>query len=1770
VSTFNTPTNFPTGTNPNAVVAADFNKDGKPDIATSNTASNNISILLDTSNTNFKIDFPPATLELGDFNADGNPDIVSGGTGGAAILLGNGTGGFATPANFDAGGNIVTAFAAGDFNGDSKLDLAATNSQSNGISILLGTGTGGFGVPAKFNAGINPQSVVAGDFNADGKLDLAVANQGSNNVSILLGTGTGSFGNPTNFNAGTSPQSVATGDFNADGKLDLATANKGSNNVSILLGTGTGTFGIPTNFNAGTNPHSVAVGDFNSDKKSDLVAANSGANNVSILLGNGTGIFAAASNFEVGTNPYAVDVADFNGDGRTDLTTANFQSNNVSILLNNTPFVNFGAATYSGTRGNAGAIDIPVTISSSPVKDLTVTIAPNSTSTATQNLDYTILPTNITFSAGTNTLTQNVAVTIIDDDVAESTEIAVLDLSAIANGIAGKTTQTTLTIAVNDPITYAIAAATPSLAEGNSGSNPVTFTVTRSGGVDTASSINYAIGGTATNGTDYNNIGGTSGANAVTGTINFAAGETSKTIAVNVSGDADIEPDETITVSLSNSVAPGPGATTAIATATTTITNDDVAPVSPPIAENNNPPAPIVNAGIMINPTSGLVTTETGGTDKFTIELNSQPTADVTINLRSNNEAEGTVLPTSISFNSSNWNIEQTVTVTGAADRVFDGSQIYSIVTDPAVSADRNYSGLNAIDVVITNSDNDPNNNNKSIVDSVTGDRYKAGELLVKLKPDATGVTIQSDLFAGIGAIEVENLVPPSPPSNAVNPAPPSLVFISESAPIALENPATSPPQSNSNSTAEQLPQWREVKFAAGADLQQIKAKLASDPRVAAVELNYELSIQETPNDPKFKQLWGLNNTGQTDGTPDADIDAATAWDVQKGSKNVVVAVIDSGVDYRHQDLAANIWNNSGEIAGDGIDNDSNGYKDDLRGYDFINKDSDPMDDNGHGTHIAGTIGAVGNNRIGVVGVSQNASIMPLKVIDSDGWGPVDRIVKGINYATNNGAKVINASFGGSPSSQVMKDAIADANNKGVLFVAAAGNEGNNNDRNPNYPASYDLPNIISVAATNDRDRLAGFSNYGKNSVDLGAPGEDILSTVPGNQYNFKTGTSMAAPHVAGAAALLLAQNPNFSAPQLKDSLMKTVDSLTSLNGKTVSGGRLNLGKLFNNSPANKPPVFNYGETTTPWHFNNLPTNNSSTFEYTFPENTFTDPDPGDKLTYTATLMDGSPLPQWLTFNSDTRTLSGKSPRPQEFRVKLTATDKAGASVSDDRGMLLTFSSRGVVIDGYIAGATLFLDANKNGIKDSNEPSTITDGNGEYNLDIAFENFDINRNGEIDPAEGNLVAIGGIDTATGLPLETPVTAPSEAAVVTLLTTLVADLIDRGIAPETAQFAVKTSLSLPAEVDLISLDPILATKNNEPGGVRVFTEMVKVQNTITQTAALIDGASSANTNEIVKAVVASMSDRIASGTVLNLSNAADLSPIIQQSAAKIQQIDPSFDSQKIAAITSQAAAVMATANQRVDATVSNPTATSILESVARVQQVALGATTQDFKAVGTGNKSISQLVTDNTGVALDSKIQAVTLPAGIATPIVAGEADLGSNSPDRILGTNGDDTITTDSADDVLMGMKGNDSLNSELGNDTVFGGRGSDTLQGSSDDDVLLGGSDADILNGADGSDILLGGDGDDLLDGGSGNDILTGGGGSDRFVLSSDSGSDTIVDFELGIDKFVLDNSLTFQQLEISQTAAGTLLKISSTDRVLATVVGLNGAIAASDFGLF
>jgi subtilisin family serine protease/uncharacterized protein YhfF len=348
-------------------------------------------------------------------------------------------------------------------------------------------------------------------------------------------------------------------------------------------------------------------------------------------------------------------------------------------------------------------------------------------------------------------------------------------------------------------------------------------------------------------------------------------------------------------------------------------------------------------------------------------------------------------------------------------------------------------------------------------------------------------------------------------------------------------------------------------------------AALERDPRVRYAEPNVTFRTDLLPNDPSFSQLWGLENGGQSvngvAGLADADIDAGAAWNVTTGSASVTVGVIDTGVDYLHPDLAGNIWINPGEdCAGcrnDGVDNDGNGYVDDWHGWDFKNNDNDPLDDNGHGTHVAGTIGAIGDNGQGVAGVDWRVQIMPLKFLGANGSGDASDAVEAILYATSMGAVVTNNSWGGSDYSQALADAVASADAGGSLFVAAAGNSFANTDTSPNYPSGYSAPNIIAVAATDQSDARAWFSNYGLRSVDLAAPGTNILSTKPGASYQYLDGTSMATPFVTGAAALARSAFPSASAAGLKALLLRTVDANASLTGKTTTGGRLNVGRAL-------------------------------------------------------------------------------------------------------------------------------------------------------------------------------------------------------------------------------------------------------------------------------------------------------------------------------------------------------------------------------------------------------------------------------------------------------------------------------------------------------------------------------------------------------------------------------------------------------------------------------
>jgi len=343
-----------------------------------------------------------------------------------------------------------------------------------------------------------------------------------------------------------------------------------------------------------------------------------------------------------------------------------------------------------------------------------------------------------------------------------------------------------------------------------------------------------------------------------------------------------------------------------------------------------------------------------------------------------------------------------------------------------------------------------------------------------------------------------------------------------------------------------------------GVTTEEAIARLRKNPHVRYVEPNYIRRIDALPNDPRYPEMDALNNTGQRGGVPGADIRAQSAWDVTTGSRDVIVAVIDTGIDSSHPDLRDNLWTNPGEIEGNGIDDDDNGFIDDVHGWDFVNGDNDPFDDNRHGTHVAGIVGAVGNNGIGVVGVNWQVGLMPLKAFGSDGSGTDADAIAAIDYAAAMGAKIINASWGGPDFDQALYDAIAGAGTQDVLFVAAAANSSEDSDTHADYPMGFDLPTIVAVTATTFDDNLAYFSNYGRTTVDLAAPGYLILSTLPGNSYGLLSGTSMATPHVAGAAALVRAARPTIDVVGLKQSLLRSVDPLPSLAGRVVTGGRLN------------------------------------------------------------------------------------------------------------------------------------------------------------------------------------------------------------------------------------------------------------------------------------------------------------------------------------------------------------------------------------------------------------------------------------------------------------------------------------------------------------------------------------------------------------------------------------------------------------------------------------
>lgn len=353
------------------------------------------------------------------------------------------------------------------------------------------------------------------------------------------------------------------------------------------------------------------------------------------------------------------------------------------------------------------------------------------------------------------------------------------------------------------------------------------------------------------------------------------------------------------------------------------------------------------------------------------------------------------------------------------------------------------------------------------------------------------------------------------------------------------------------------------------------KEMISANPEVLYIEKNQEYTFSpvdmgEVLQDASYTKQWGLKNTGKNSGTfwapgkKGEDINAENVWKVSRGSNELRVAVIDTGVDHTHTDLKANMWVNEAEKNGEpGVDDDGNGYVDDVHGYDFANNDGDPQDGHGHGTHCAGVIGAV-HNRAGIRGVMSKVKIIGIKFLTDRGSGTTENAIKSVDYAIKVGSHVMSNSWGGGGFSQALLDSIKAANEAGIVFVAAAGNSRRNNDTSDTYPANYEVENVISVGAMDGAGKKASFSNYGKKTVHVFAPGKDILSTVKNNGYQKMSGTSMATPFVSGGVGLLLSRNPNMTPAEVREQLVATSVKNGSLDSYTVSG-RMDAYRLIRN-----------------------------------------------------------------------------------------------------------------------------------------------------------------------------------------------------------------------------------------------------------------------------------------------------------------------------------------------------------------------------------------------------------------------------------------------------------------------------------------------------------------------------------------------------------------------------------------------------------------------------
>ncbi|HEY9725652.1 MAG TPA: S8 family serine peptidase [Chroococcales cyanobacterium] len=1047
-----------------------------------------------------------------------------------------------------------------------------------------------------------------------------------------------------------------------------------------------------------------------------------------------------------------------------------------------------------------------------------------------------------------------------------------------------------------------------------------------------------------------------------------------------------------------------------------------------------------------------------------------------------------------------------------------------------------------------------------------TGKNYIQGELIVKFKP-------------GVQASEIQSL---------------------------QADPGYSVLQST-NQLGTQLWQLN------GISVEDALALYGTNPLIEYIQPNYNIVLETTiPNDPSVNQLWGLNNTGQTGGTPDADIDAPEAWDIQTGN-SVVVGVIDTGVDYTHPDLINNMWTNQAEFNGSpGVDDDGNGYVDDIHGYDFVNNDGDPFDDNGHGTHVSGTIAAEGNNGIGVSGVSWSSEIMALKFLDASGSGTTFDAIEAIEYATMMGAQITNNSWGGGGYSQALYDAIAAAGAAGQLFIAAAGNNSNNNDVNPSYPASYNLDNVISVAATDSNDQLASFSNYGATSVDVAAPGVNIYSTIPGGGYASYSGTSMATPHVTGVASLIWAQDPTLTAQEVKERILATADPIAALQGKTLTGGRLNAyNALTNTEPAPGEihgSLWNDLDSDGQWDASETPlqgwtvyldqnqnsqldagelsTVSNATGNYTFQNLT-----PG---TYTVAQV---LMPGW------------QATYPTGFEYQWSASNQTGGPTFN----WVDISNVGTALsltDDSFSEVTLpfsfsFYGQEKNTVKISSNGYLSFGSNGTTYTNAEIPNSSVPNDliapfwDDLNPSAGGSVyyyynpseqqfivqyqAVPRYGSGGSLTFETIL--DSDGSILFQYNQLNGTLNSATIGLENANGSdgvqVAYNQNYASNGLAVSFVPMPgspqphtvfvgsgANVTNQNFGNHLSNNVPSPLNLSFETGNFTNWNVTGNASIQTAAFGRSPTDGTYQALITNGTGAvsdAQLETALGLSAGAIDALGNGNATQGSAlqfqSITVQAGDILS------------------FDWNFLTQESTPSKFHNDFGFVAISNSSLSELAdthssfipfsggfSEQTGYGTFSYqfTQAGTFNVGVGVVDVRDKFVDSGLLVDNFSITSGNSSTqglvdSNETVEDVSQ--TGENTIQSRLNRilKSSESTMGDDIIHAGQSNDLMCGQGGNDKLYGEEGNDKIWGNDGDDLLWGGLGHDQLNGGKGQDTFVLAIGEGTDTIRDFKVVEDFIGLSGGLTFGQLSMTQDGQNTL--ISYEDETLAIVTGVNAS---------